>query len=58
MFQEDRFDYHLPKGSLPRLLEIVKKILRRQGRLSKADMNRVEILRKEPGEDKKVIGIS
>ena len=58
--QEDRFDYHLPMGSLPRLFrnseEDFKKT--REGYL-KADMNRVEILRKELGvEDKKVIGIS
>ena len=28
--QEDRFDYHLPMGSLPRLLEVVKMTLVRQ----------------------------
>ena len=32
--QEDKLDYHLPMGSLPRFLEIVKKILRDKGRLS------------------------
>ena len=31
--QEDRFDYHLPMGSLPRLLEVVKKTLVRQGKV-------------------------
>ena len=58
--QEDRFDYHLPMGSLPRLFRNSEKDFNRtrEGYL-KADMDRVEIIRKELGvEDKKVIGIS
>ena len=57
--QEDRFDYHLPMGSLPRLFRNSEKDFNktREGYL-KADMNRVEILRKELGvEDKKVIDL-
>ena len=58
--EEDRFDYHLPMGSLPRLFRNSEKDFNRtkEGYL-KADMNRAEILCKELGiEDKKVIGIS
>ena len=48
--QEDRFDYHLPMGSLPRLFRNSEKDFNRtrEGYL-KADMDRVEILREELG---------
>ena len=58
--QEDRFDYHLPMGSLPRLFRNSEKDFNRtrEGYL-KVDMHRVENLREELGVgDKKVIGIS
>ena len=59
--QEDRFDYHLPMGSLPRLFRNSEEDFLSKTRkvIFKADMERVEVLRKELGvEDKKVIGIS
>ena len=58
--KEDSFDCHLPMGSLPRLFRSAEEDFSRtrEGYL-KADMTRVETLRKELGiEDKKVIGIS
>ena len=57
---EDRFDYQLPMGSLPRLFRNSEEDFNRtrKGYL-KADMERVEVLRKELGlEDRKIIGIS
>ena len=58
--QEDRFDYHLPMGSLPRLFRSSEEdFSKTRESYLKADMERVEVLRKELGvEGKKVIGIS
>ena len=58
--QEDRFNYHLPMGSLPRLFRSSEEdFSKTRESYLKADMERVEVLRKELGvEGKKVIGIS
>ena len=58
--QEERFDYHLPMGSLPRLFRGSEEDFSKTRKsYLKADMERVEVLRKELGvEGKKVIGIS
>jgi len=58
--QEDRFDCHLPMGSLPRLFRSSEDdFSKTRESYLKADMERVEVLRKELGvEGKKVIGIS
>ena len=57
---EDRFDYQLPMGSLPRLFRNSEEDFNRTRKsYFKADMARVEQLRKELGvEGRKVIGIS
>ena len=57
---EDRFDYQLPMGSLPRLFRNSEEdFYRTRQSYLKADMARVEKLRKELGlEGRKVIGIS
>ena len=57
---EDRFDYQLPMGSLPRLFRNSEEdFYRTRKSYLKAEMARVEKLRKELGvEGRKVIGIS
>ena len=57
---EDRFDYQLPMGSLPRLFRNSEEDFNRTRKsYFKADLARVEQLRKELGvEGRKVIGIS
>ena len=48
--QEERFDYHLPMGSLPRLFRSSEEdFSKTRESYLKADMERVEVLRKELG---------
>ena len=56
---EDSFDYQLPMGSLPRLLEIVKKTsIRQKKSYFKADMTKRATLAELGIEGRKVMGIS